>query len=84
MNKKYGEVIGKTLGTCLKVDVDRKGNIKGDYLCIRFSIDVSKSLRRGMKLHLPGGRTTMAFRSIQTNARLLLLVWFIGPCVGGL
>ena len=54
MTKVYGETIGKALGTGMGVDIDKDSNIEADYQRIRVSIDVSKPLRRGIGLKLPG------------------------------
>lgn len=47
MTKEVGESIGKTLGSLLRVDVDRDRNVRGDYLRIRVMIDVHKPLKGG-------------------------------------
>lgn len=56
MNRKYGNLIGETIGKVHDVDVDTDNIGWGSYLQVRVDIPLSKSLTKGCFLHVNGER----------------------------
>nr|XP_048321271.1 uncharacterized protein LOC125419422 [Ziziphus jujuba var. spinosa] len=52
MTKSIGEAIGSHLGNCILVDSAKRGSCLGKFMRVRVQLDITKPLRRGMKIAL--------------------------------
>ena len=54
---KMGELIGKKIGRVLRVDIDKGGRIRDEFVRIRVELDIGKSLQQGVFVKLGSGGT---------------------------
>ncbi|TXG60010.1 hypothetical protein EZV62_014583 [Acer yangbiense] len=59
MTKEIGEFIGRCLGDLVDIDVGVTGECFGKYIRLRVSIDISKPLKRFLRLELKKGEESM-------------------------
>lgn len=62
MNRQYGSLIEKTLGTVEEVEVDIDDTSEGPYLWLRVQINLNKTLARGRSLEVYGEKLWIPIR----------------------
>ena len=78
MKEKIRAVLEGSIGDVEEIEVEEGQMAFGRYLRVKVSINISKPLKRGSKITVTKGESTLAIFKYETP-RFLLHMWMTGP-----